>query len=148
MASHFLNVCKLVALLLVSSISLANPVQAGQGKGKGHQRKARVDIIQHNPTPGIPTSPRGRGRNMNPGTPRGRFIRADKRYWKDATHTLKRHQRDERRVLNRHQRLEQRAHDSNKALHEHQRQERQSLKQHQRAERDTLKQQRDMRRRS
>lgn len=70
------------ALLLLSS--LCSPCAYGQGHGRGaghgHGNGAgggRPDLVGlERATPGIPTSPRGRGRNYNPGTPRGPINRS------------------------------------------------------------------------
>ncbi len=63
-------------LMLVLSTVIVIPVDAGQRKVKGHQSSDRVTTAVRDPTPGVPTSPRGRGRYTNPGTRRGRYVRA------------------------------------------------------------------------
>lgn len=83
--------------LAIFSVLLA-PAEAGQGKAKGHQKMRQTTIEVRDSTPGIPTSPRGRGRNYNPGTPRGRYIRTSTtsttwKSWKSS----KRHPRKVRR---------------------------------------------------
>jgi len=69
------SVAGVFALLLALSTVLVAPADAGQGKAKGHQNRDRITTAVRDPTPGVPTSPRGRGRYTNPGTRRGRYER-------------------------------------------------------------------------
>lgn len=70
-----LKVMKAAVLSLACAIALSLPVYAGQGKGKGRGNGRNKINIERTSTPGDPTSPFGRGRNYNPGTPRGRYVR-------------------------------------------------------------------------
>jgi hypothetical protein len=70
-----LNVAKAIALSAAFSTALSIPVDAGQGRGRGHQKHDGVTVLERDSTPGVPTSPRGRGRNLTPRVPRGRIIR-------------------------------------------------------------------------
>ena len=56
------SVAGVLALLLALSIVLVAPADAGQGKAKGHQRGDTNTTVVRDPSPGVPTSPRGRGR--------------------------------------------------------------------------------------
>ena len=80
MTFSFLNTAKVVvfSFVFVTAAVIAADASQGKGHGRGHGRgNSGVTIVdQRDPTPGIPTNPRGRGRNTNPGTPRGRFIRS------------------------------------------------------------------------
>lgn len=65
---------KAMVLALCCMVALSIPAY-GQGKGKGRGNgRNKINIVRDS-TPGIPTSSLGRGRNYNPGTPRGRYIR-------------------------------------------------------------------------
>jgi hypothetical protein len=69
------SIMRAVVLALVCTLALS--VQAfGQGNGRGRGNGRNKINITRDSTPGIPTSPLGRGRNYNPGTPRGRYIRS------------------------------------------------------------------------
>jgi hypothetical protein len=68
------NFMKMMVVALCCAMAVSVPAY-GQGKGKGLGKgRNRIEIARDS-TPGIPTSSRGRGRNYNPGTPRGRYIR-------------------------------------------------------------------------
>ncbi len=69
------NVAGVFALLLALSTVLVVPVDAAQGKAKGQQRGDTITTGVRDPTPGAPTSSRGRGRYTNPRTRRGRYMR-------------------------------------------------------------------------
>lgn len=69
------NFMKAIVMALCCAVALTIPAYAGQGKGKGQGKgRNRIDLVRDS-TPGIPTSSRGRGRNYNPRTARGRYIR-------------------------------------------------------------------------
>lgn len=69
------NFMKAFALGLVCVLALSLPAYAGQGRGRGMGRGNGRIRINRDSTPGVPTSIYGRGRNYNPGTPRGRYTR-------------------------------------------------------------------------
>lgn len=70
------NFMKAIVLSLICAIALSIPAYAGQGKGNGKGNgRGRINIERRDPTPGVPASPLGRGRNYDPGVPRGRYIR-------------------------------------------------------------------------
>jgi hypothetical protein len=76
MRHKIMRAVQAVALLLACSTMLAVQVDAGQGRGKGRRKRDGVTVALTDRTPGTPTSPRGRGRNTDPGTSRGRFVRS------------------------------------------------------------------------
>ncbi len=69
------NVAGVFALLLALSTVLVVPVDAAQGKAKGQQRGDTLTTVVRDPSPGVPTSSRGRGRYTNAGTRRGGYVR-------------------------------------------------------------------------
>ncbi len=75
MFAQWPNSIKAFTLMLAFSTFLVIPVDAGQGKAKGHQSRDRMTTAVRDPSPGVPTSSRGRGRYTNPGTRRGRYLR-------------------------------------------------------------------------
>jgi hypothetical protein len=70
------SLMKAIVLSLICTVALSIPAYAGQGNGKGRGNGRTKITIERDSTPGIPTSSRGRGRNYNPGTPRGRYTRS------------------------------------------------------------------------
>ncbi len=75
MFAQWPNSIKAFTLIFAFTTVLVVPVDAGQGKAKSHQGRDRVTTVVRDPTPGVPTSSRGRGRYTNPGTRRGRYVR-------------------------------------------------------------------------
>lgn len=76
MSSKVSGFMQAIVLSLICAVAFSVPVQAGQGRGNGKGLgRGRINIERRDPTPGVPTSPFGRGRNYDPGIPRGRYIR-------------------------------------------------------------------------
>lgn len=75
MFAQWPNSIKAFTLMLAFSTFLVIPVDAGQGKAKGHHRGDTITTVVRVPSPGVPGSSRGRGRYTNPGTRRGRYVR-------------------------------------------------------------------------
>jgi hypothetical protein len=77
MSMNISNFMKAIVLSLICAVAFSIPTYAAQGNGKGKGNgRGRIDVVRRDSTPGVPTSPLGRGRNYNPGTPRGRYIRS------------------------------------------------------------------------